>query len=82
MSVCWKPAWCECPDCGPLTAAPDDQPTAPDTDPRTHRPGSGGLFGNRALCEATYLAEPDDILRLDEAAYNCAECARLSGERG
>lgn len=20
MSVCWKPAWCECPDCGPLVA--------------------------------------------------------------
>lgn len=19
MSVCWKPGWCECPECGPLT---------------------------------------------------------------
>lgn len=20
--ICWKPEWCECPDCGPLVAKP------------------------------------------------------------
>jgi hypothetical protein len=24
MSICWKPGWCECPECGPLEQSVSD----------------------------------------------------------
>lgn len=57
MSVCWKPEWCECENCGPLVeVTPDDTGHADHTDPYCVSHCAPGIKHSQCGCSRSHAA--------------------------